>query len=215
LRSWAKIGFVPFTRECIQNKKVRSELGQHVANDELECLQGKYDVLVTKAETAGFNPGIFDAAIPVAKHVERAEDEDEQVRLLLEQKGAFSSSALWSICGTRVGNAGVVIRAQREQLAVEAAKVAAAEQKKDEARVKLLQKARSALRKYHTNVNSLTDKDWGDVLRWVMPAAGVTVVLKNFKKKDVIIAKLQTLELAWTSFIPPEDNPDEPLEVAL
>ena len=101
------------------------------------------------------------------------------------------------------------------QLAGEAAKVAAAEQKKDEARVKLLQKARSALRKYHTNVNSLTDKDWGDVLRWVMPAAGVTVVLKNFKKKDVIIAKLQTLELAWTSFIPPEDNPDEPLEVAL
>jgi hypothetical protein len=130
LRSWAKIGFVPFTRECIQNKKVRSELGQHVANDELECLQGKYDVLVTKAETAGFNPGIFDAAIPVAKHVERAEDEDEQVRLLLEQKGAFSSSALWNICGTRVGNAGVVIRAQREQLAVEAAKVAAAEQRK-------------------------------------------------------------------------------------
>jgi hypothetical protein len=215
LRSWAKIGFVPFTRECLRNRKVRSELGQHTANKDLEELQVKYNLLVADAETVGFNPGIFDATIPEAKHIERNDNEDEQVRQLVEQKGAFSSSALWNICGTRVGNAGVVIRAQREQLAVEAAKVAAIEQKKDEARMKLLEKARIAFRKHHVNVNSLTDKDWGDILRWVMPEAGVSVVLKNFKKKDVIIAKLQTLNPVWTSFIPPQDDPDEPLPVAL
>jgi hypothetical protein len=194
---------------------VRSELGQHTANKDLEELQVKYNLLVADAETVGFNPGIFDATIPEAKHIERNDNEDEQVRQLVEQKGAFSSSALWNICGTRVGNAGVVIRAQREQLAVEAAKVAAIEQKKDEARMKLLEKARIAFRKHHVNVNSLTDKDWGDILRWVMPEAGVSVVLKNFKKKDVIIAKLQTLNPVWTSFIPPQDDPDEPLPVAL
>ncbi len=36
-------------------------------------------MLVTTAEMAGFNPGIFDAAILEAKQLERAKDEDEHV----------------------------------------------------------------------------------------------------------------------------------------
>ncbi len=57
------------------------------------------------------------------------------------------------------------------------------------------------------NVDSLTDKDWGGIVKWVMPEAGVSVVL-NFFKKDVIIAKLMKLDPVWTSFSPPQDNPD-------
>jgi hypothetical protein len=86
-------------------------------------MQVKYDLKVADAETVGFHPGNFDAAIPEAKHIERNDDKNQQVRQLVKQKGAFSSSALWNICGTRVGNAGVVICAQQEQLSVEAAKV--------------------------------------------------------------------------------------------
>ena len=71
LRSWYKIGLVPFNRECLRNKKVRHELGQKVLNKELESLQEKYNGLVDKLEDAGFNPGILDAKIPVAQHVER------------------------------------------------------------------------------------------------------------------------------------------------
>ena len=88
--------------------------------------------MVNEVELVEFNPGIFDAKIPTAKHVERVEDEDEQVRQLLAQKGAFCSSARWNVCGTRVGNAGVVLRAQKEQLALDAAKVAAVEKKRDD-----------------------------------------------------------------------------------
>jgi hypothetical protein len=29
LLSWAKVGFVPFSRNCLKNIKVRNELGQH------------------------------------------------------------------------------------------------------------------------------------------------------------------------------------------
>ena len=36
LWSWAKIGFVPFTRSCLQNKRVRKELGQHSKDAALE-----------------------------------------------------------------------------------------------------------------------------------------------------------------------------------
>jgi hypothetical protein len=167
----------------------------------------KYNELVNEVELVGFNPGIFDAEVPTAKHVERVEDEDEQVRQLLAQKGAFCSSALWNVCGTRVGNAGVVLRAQKEQLALDAAKAAAVEKKRDDEKAVKLTKARAALRKYHDNTSSLTDKDWGDVIRWVLPAAGVSFLVKDYQKKDVIIAKLETLEQAWTSFIPPLDEP--------
>ena len=46
-----------------------------------------------------------------------------------------------------------------------------------------LTKARAALRKYHDNTSSLTDKDWGDVIRWVLPAAGVSFLVKDYKKR--------------------------------
>jgi hypothetical protein len=47
--------------------------------------------LVDKVEEQGFNPGVFDALVPVASHVERAEIMAEEVKLLKSGK-AFSAS---------------------------------------------------------------------------------------------------------------------------
>ena len=113
LQAWRKIGFVPFTRRCLSDKKVRHELGQSCANKALEDLQAQYDNLVLVAEQQGLNQGVFDASIPVSRRLKRVQDEDAQVQQLLAQKGAFSASALWNICGTRVGNARVALRAQK------------------------------------------------------------------------------------------------------
>ena len=44
IRSWVKIGFVPYTRSCLKNPKVRKELGQHTRDEVLEDLQRRYDV---------------------------------------------------------------------------------------------------------------------------------------------------------------------------
>ncbi len=52
----------------MKNFKVRKELGEHTKDQALENLQLRYDVLVDVVETDGFNPGIFDAAIPSAVH---------------------------------------------------------------------------------------------------------------------------------------------------
>ena len=41
LGSWAKIGFIPFTRNCLGNEKVRHELGQNVVNIDLEKSTGE------------------------------------------------------------------------------------------------------------------------------------------------------------------------------
>jgi hypothetical protein len=83
LRAWAKVGFVPFTRRCMTDKKVCHELGQENVNADLEVLHDKYADLVAAAEDHGLNRGVFIAAIPVAYRLQRVVDEDEQVRLLL------------------------------------------------------------------------------------------------------------------------------------
>ena len=49
---------------------------------------------------------------------------------------------------------------------------------------------------------SMNDKDWGDVIRLVLPAAKVDFLLKDMKKKDDIMRKLETLPKCWTTYIP-------------
>jgi len=202
LGSWAKVGLVPFTRNCLKDKKVRKELGQHTEDEALENLQHKYDLLCDSIEGDHFNPGIFDASIPTAAHVNRAETEEEQVEELLKAGKAFSASGQWNMCESRIGNAGVTIKAQKRQLELnENARLKVAN-KKNEAQSKVLEKALSALEKFELDSQSMTDKDWGDVIRWVLPAANVDFRLKDLKKKDDILAKLAALPKCWTTYIP-------------
>ena len=67
------------------------------------------------------------------------------------------------------------------------------------------------LLKYELDPQSLTEKDWGDVIRWVLPEAKVEFLLKNLKKREQILAKLATLPRDWTTYIPRRDAlPDVP-----
>jgi hypothetical protein len=202
LWSWRKVGFVPFTRSCLTNKRVRKELGQHNKDKALEDLQFKYDMLADAMEGIGHNPGIFEASIPIAVHVERAETETAQVEQLLRSGKAFSASGQWNFCDSRIGNAGVTLTAQKKQLQLnEAARLKAAD-KRSEAQHKALEKAQAALVKYEFDVQSLTEKDWGDVVRWVLPEAKVPFLLKDLKKRDQILVKLATLPNDWTTYKP-------------
>jgi hypothetical protein len=74
--------------------------------------------------------------------------------------------------------------------------------KKSEAQLKALEKAQIALAKFELNSHSMNDKDWGDVIRWVLPEAKVEFLLKDLKKKEDILAKLATLPNDWTTYIP-------------
>ena len=202
LRSWAKVGLVPFTRNCLKDKKVRKELGQHTEDEALEDLQRKYDLLRDSHEGDGFNPGIFDASIPTAAHVNRADTEEQQVEELLKAGKAFLASGQWNLCESRIGNAGVTIRAQKRQLELNKNARLKIVNKKNEAQSKLLERALIALEKYEFDEQSMNDKDWGEVIRWVLPAAKVEFRLKDLKKKNDILVKLATLPRCWTSYIP-------------
>ena len=72
-----------------------------------------------------------------------------------------------------------------------------------ERQAKCLANAQAALEKHNTlGVGALTDKDWGDVIRWVLPEAKVTGLMRELKKKDAITAKLATLDRDWKTYIP-------------
>ena len=40
LGGWEKVGFVPFTRKCVFDKKVRHEVGQKIANEDIDTMDG-------------------------------------------------------------------------------------------------------------------------------------------------------------------------------
>ena len=202
LWSWAKVGFVPFTRSCLENRRVRKELGQHNKDAALEDLQFRYNLLVDDLEGDGFNPGIFDAMIPTAAHVQRAATENSQIEELLKSGKAFSASGQWNFCESRIGNAGVTLRAQKQQLQLNEAARTNTANKKNEAQLKTLDRAQAALAKYEKDEGSLTEKEWGEIVRWVLPVAKVPYLLKDLKKREQILAKLETLPNAWTTYIP-------------
>ncbi|KAI2497424.1 hypothetical protein MHU86_17082 [Fragilaria crotonensis] len=71
---------------------------------------------------------------------------------------------------------------------------------------KLLLSAQTVLAKYKTfggDNSALNEKDWGDMVRSVLPEAKVPGLMRDLKKRDAIIAKLKnTLERDWTTYIP-------------
>ena len=144
----------------------------------------------------------------MARPVERKAEEDAQVKQLVETKGSlFSAGGLWAVCGTRIGNASVVLSAQNEELALEAKKVESQSKTKMERHAKklFLVNARQTLQKYESSPVTMTDKDWIDVIQWVLPESNADALLKDLQKKDVIVAKLLSLERDWKSYIPSTD----------
>jgi hypothetical protein len=97
----------------------------------------------------------------------------------------------------------VTLRAQREQMAIDEAKANAVSQNRLDRQAKLLANAQAALQKFRTvGALPMTDKDWGDIVRWVLPEAKVPGLMRDLKKKEAIIAKLATLKRDWTTYIP-------------
>ncbi len=159
-------------------------------------------MLVDSIKDNGFNPGVFDVAIPTAVQFERAETKAAQVEQLLNSGKAFSASGQWNFCASRIGNADVTLKAQKQRLLLnETARLKVAD-KRSVAQLKTLDKAQTALLKDQFDPQSITEKDWGDVIRWVLPEAKVEFLLKELKKKDQILAKLATLPHDWTTYIP-------------
>ena len=92
---------------------------------------------------------------------------------------------------------------QQQHLQINEAAGAKAVDKKSEAMLKVLDKMQTALLKFEVNAATLTEKDWGDEIRWELPEAKVEfLVLKDLKKREQILAKLATLPCKWMTYTP-------------
>ena len=132
----------------------------------------------------------------------RKDDPNHSGTTLFVQVCAIKRSGQWNHCDSRIGNTGVTLRAQKQQLQINEATQLKAADKRSETEQKALEKARAVLVKYKFDVQSLTEKDWGNVVRWVLPEAKVPFLLKHLKKREQILAKLATLPNEWTTYIP-------------
>jgi hypothetical protein len=85
--------------------------------------------------------------------------------------------------------------------------------KKSEAQLRAREKAQSALKKFEFDSGSMNDKDWGDMMRWVLPQSKVDFLLKDLKKRKIFLPSSQLFQaigsptyLARRLFLPPEQQ---------
>ena len=83
----------------------------------MEDLSQEYEEAKVKLLEEGFNvEGIFDAEIATATKLRRKETEEEQINALIDRKGGFSASSIFTNIGTMCVTSSAVLKAQRTQL---------------------------------------------------------------------------------------------------
>ena len=112
LKSWSNIGFIPFTRKCLENKQVRREINETNPQDsKLEELQLEYEEHKDGLKAAGLNEDAFDIELQVVQQIRRKPTEEDQVKDLVANKKAFSSGEVFLHTGNLVFNSSTVIKA--------------------------------------------------------------------------------------------------------
>ena len=130
----------------------------------------EYEDAKIELKQEGFNvEGIFDAEVPTATKLRRKETEEEQANALVERKGGFSASAIFTNIGTMCVTSGAIIKAQRIQLEKKALEDMKKTQKKSATTDKRLQTAQIVKEK-NTRGEVLSAKDLKSVIMFVLPA---------------------------------------------
>ena len=115
-KSWENVGFLPFTRKCLTNNKVRSELGQTNPDEKLENLVKEYERLKIDLAAEGHNSECFDESIPTASKVAREETEEKMIQNLVDRGSTFSAYGLFMNTGNMMITSNSLLKASRKIL---------------------------------------------------------------------------------------------------
>ena len=202
LNCFRRVGYAPFTRACLKSTYIRHELGEEREDNTLEDLVQEYEDAKMELKHEGFNvEGIFDAEVPTATKLRRKETEEEQVKALVERKGGFSASAIFTNIGTMCVTSGAIIKAQRLQLEQKALEDMKKTQKKAATTDKRLQEAQYVKEK-NTRGEVLSAKDLKSVIKFVLPAVKSSDPPSRYTTKPQITARLSQLDKHWSEYIP-------------
>ena len=84
INCFRRVGYAPFTRECLKRPYIRHELGEKKEDTHLDELVNEYEEAKLDSREEGFNlEGIFDADITTATNLRRKETEDKQVKAVI------------------------------------------------------------------------------------------------------------------------------------
>ena len=213
IKCFCRVGYVPFTRNCLMSEYVRHELGEDTQDETLEDLVQEYEGAKLDLREQGFNvDGIFDAEIATATNLKRKDTEDDQVKALVARKGAFSASAIFTNIGTMCVTSTAILKAQRMQLEAEAQKKGNTGKKKNSTKNKRLEAARVANEK-RMKGEVLRASDLKNVIMFVLPLTGATEAPSQYTTRPLIEERLARLEKGWWEYIPDviavEINEDE------
>ena len=82
-KSWDIIGCVPFTRNCLENKKVRHEVDETVPNknsNNVEELQQTYNTVKEILNEEVFNNECFDIIVPKVFKMKRLKEKKTELK---------------------------------------------------------------------------------------------------------------------------------------
>ena len=96
----------------------------------VEDTQKKYEEPRKMMGKHAFSDFVFNSQLPAHKHDSLLETEHEQVAALLKGKSAFSAGGQWCTLGFALLGSNAILRAQKEQLRLEAEGTAATRAKK-------------------------------------------------------------------------------------
>ena len=160
----------------------------------------------------GFNvEGIFDAEIPTATTLRRKETQEEQVKALVDRKGGFSASAIYTNIGTMCVTSGAVLKAQRMQLEQQKKASDVRAKKKNATQNKRLADAQ-VVRGKHERGEKLSAADLKTIVMYVLPLSKSTDAPSRYSTKDQCLRRLEELPNPWWTYVEemaPEDEAPE------
>jgi hypothetical protein len=210
-KCWMNIGFVPFTRQALTHKKVRHMLGDGGASDKIQesmrDTEKTYKKLKIAVQEYGVNSFVFNSKLPVHKHRALITTEDEQVKALLAGKSAFSAGGQWCTMGFALLGCNAILRAQKEQIKIEAQGNEVQRVKDKNKATAKLEKAQASLDKFTSNERML-GADWKAIIAYVLPRYKAAEKLAACQTIPKIQAKLKELEnekgTTWALFMAEE-----------
>ena len=165
--------------------------------------------------TQGFNvEGIFDAEIPTATTLRRKETQEEQVKALVDRKGGFSVSAIYTNIGTMYVISSAVLKAQRIQLEQQQEARNIRAKKKNATQNKRLADAQ-VVRGKHERGEKLSAADLKTIVMYVLPLSKSTDAPSRYSTKDQCVRRLEELPNPWWTYIEemaPGDEVTESIE---
>jgi len=158
---WKNVGFLPMTRNAVNNPKTQWELGEGSAPEEgtarLVILIDDYNVGAKKVEQMGFNKNILSLQPPVVSTPKIPEGEEAQIQALVDGKAINKAGAMFKL-GLQVANSRVMLETNKRMVKLEKEAKANKERKKKKESEEKDQKAIEAFNAWITKGKCIDTK---------------------------------------------------------